>query len=373
METIKRNNSVRYRDRVTLEDGKIISRTFSRKTDLAIWKRTLLTEVMKRRASGIQAMPEIKLDDLFNEWFEKIVSPSRAEKTGADYRVIYNKHFRQSFGSIKTHQLRKIHIEEVQSQLLQNGRAPKTTNKILGVLRTMLNFAVRREYLIANPMIGIIPVKAAQKRLEYLSSSEISRLLNEARFESSYPIFVTALNTGMRIGEILGLCWDAIRWDSETIEVSRSLSRTKLDEHTKTNLIRYIPMTSVMKVLLRDLQKQQRSPKFVFTNELGESLNPDHFCKRVFHPLLKRAGIRKIRFHDLRHTFASQFMMRGGNIYELQKFLGHTSVVMTQVYAHLSPQHLKRSIQIMNFKADGLPNSCHEAESSHIKIAQFSN
>lgn len=365
METIKRSKGVVYRDRVTLTSGKIESKTFSRKADLVSWKKNLQSEVAKHRALGIRPIQEISLDQLFDKWFENIVQPMRSVKTAAEYQVIYKKHFSESLGSSNIHQIRRSDIESLQSSLSKKGLQPKSTNKIMGVLKTLLNFAVRMDYLHASPMNGLASLKAPQRRLEYLSEAEISQVLNHARFKPYYPVIVTAINTGMRIGEILGLCWDSIRWDSESIEVSRSLSRYKLNERTKTSLIRHIPMNDTMKALLKDQFKNQKNPKFVFTDESGQPFRSDHFCKRIFHPLLEEAGVKKIRFHDLRHTFASQFMMKGGNIYDLQKILGHTSVVMTQVYAHLSPQHLKKAIQIVNFSADEkiLPHSCHEQSS----------
>lgn len=249
--------------------------------------------------------------------------------------------------------------------------SPKTINKIVGVLKTVLNYACRQDYLIVNPTVGIAAIRVTQKRLSYLSEAEVAQVLNMARFQDYYPIIVTALNTGMRIGEILGLCWDSVQWESETLEISRSLSRTTLNERTKTHTIRHIPMNSAMKELLIHLRKTQRNPKFVFVDEHGGPFRPDHFCQRIFHPLLEKAGVKKIRFHDLRHTFASLFMMKGGNIYDLQKILGHSSVTMTQVYAHLSPQHLQKAIQIVNFQADGLPQSCHSDISEQSNLVVF--
>lgn len=89
--------------------------------------------------------------------------------------------------------------------------------------------------------------------------------------------------------------------------------------------------------------------ELVFKGEGGRKINPHHLC-RHFKATQKKVGVKNIiRFHDLRHTFASQFMMNSGNIYDLQKVLGHSKIDMTMVYAHLSPEHLSGATKIISF------------------------
>ena len=100
--------------------------------------------------------------------------------------------------------------------------------------------------------------------------------------------------------------------------------------------------------------RNQSNPRFVFTDFDGQPYNPDHFSQRHFLKAQKRAGIaRKISFHVLRHTYASLYMMNGGNVYDLQKILGHTKVDMTMKYAHLSPQHLRKAVETVRFSGEG--------------------
>jgi len=157
----------------------------------------------------------------------------------------------------------------------------------------------------------------------------------------------------MRIGEITGLCWDRLNFENDTIEVSRNLTRQGLKNVTKTYLVRYVPMNAEVKSALMNLMKLQNSTTYVFVRSNSSPFSPDHFSKRYLLPALERAGIRKITFHVLRHTYASQFMMNGGNQYDLQKILGHTKFEMTQKYAHLSPQHLRTAANNVRFSAEG--------------------
>lgn len=174
------------------------------------------------------------------------------------------------------------------------------------------------------------------------------------------------LNTGLRIGEIAGLCWDCINFEKRQILVKRSVSRmTGLQEYTKTKAIRYFPINDEVLDVLRYQFKNQKSDKFVFTTPKGEIIKPDHFSSRQFKDALDRANIKRVRFHDLRHTFASHYMMNGGNIYDLQKLLGHKDITTTMKYAHLSPDHLLAASKVVNFKSDIDPEFSFKNESSY--------
>ena len=138
------------------------------------------------------------------------------------------------------------------------------------------------------------------------------------------------------------------------IEVSRLRDRYGLSDRTKTACSRrYIPMNAVVRGHLWELNQRLKagtasSPVFLEDDRITPF--DVHHTYRDFHAVLKKAEItRAFRFHDLRHTFASHFMMNGGNIYDLQKILGHTSLDMTQRYAHLSPAHLVQAANVVSF------------------------
>ena len=148
----------------------------------------------------------------------------------------------------------------------------------------------------------------------------------------------------------------------------RGSTREGLKNCTKTHLIRYIPMNPEAKATFKSLMRNQKSPHYVFAKENGEHFNPDHFSKRNLDAALERAGVRRITFHVLRHTYASQYMQNGGNIYDLQKILGHTSVTMTMKYAHLSPQHLRKAVDTVRFSAEGNYSGRSQEEQEVIQI-----
>ena len=169
----------------------------------------------------------------------------------------------------------------------------------------------------------------------------------------------------MRKGELAGLCWDRIDFSMNTITVTRTKDRFELKERTKTNHVRIIPMNEICRAtLLKVFKNNSEKSEFVFLDSSGKPFRPHHIGRDLLKKQ-KLAGITNIiRFHDLRHTFASQYVMNGGNIYDLQKFLGHTSIVMTQVYAHQSQEYLQTAMKGFNL------GSCSSEDSSSDKFNQ---
>ena len=152
----------------------------------------------------------------------------------------------------------------------------------------------------------------------------------------------------MRLAELCGLCWDSIDFELNQITITRSRDKYDLKETTKTKLKRIIPMSPEQRNLFWNLMVQQNHPIYVFTKSSEVPVRYDHIY-RYFRQCQKRAGFEKyLRFHDTRHTFATQFMMNGGSLFDLQKILGHTKIDMTMRYAHFTPEHLQASVKYMS-------------------------
>lgn len=354
MELKKNKNGVviGYKEKVYMPDGSTITKTFQRKTDAINWKRENESSKRKNALLGAHGLKEdLYFKDLYEQWFNKKIEPAKEPKTIADYRSICHKHLIPLFGNTKVRSIKRSHGDELIVQLRRDGLANKTSNKIIAVFKQIMTYAEIEEYCVKSPLRHFSMLKANNGRVDFLSKQEVIQLLRANVNQAIYPLLVVALNTGMRIGEIAGLCWDRLNFDTDTIEVSRTFTRSGLKNSTKTNLVRYIPMNTDVKEIFRQLMKFQKCPRYVFVNKEGQPYNPDHFSGRYFQRALDRAGVRRINFHVLRHTYASHFMMNGGNAYDLQKILGHTKFEMTTKYAHLSPQHLRKAIETVRFSA----------------------
>ena len=203
-------------------------------------------------------------------------------------------------------------------------------------LKCMFNKAMLWGKIKENPVTKVKFFKEDNTIVRYLAEEERERLLKACKLSDAihlYPIVVVALNTGMRKGEILNLRWRDIDLANRFIHVETSKSGKRRD----------VPMNKFLTETVRfDIKKP--GSEYVFCNDKG---NPFIHVDRSFETALKRAGIRNFRFHDLRHTFASYLVMAGVSIYTVSKLLGHSSVRVTERYAHLSPKETVAAVDLL--------------------------
>lgn len=225
----------------------------------------------------------------------------------------------------------------------------------MGCLRHLFTKAVEWEKVEMSPFKkdSSLFLKENNSRLRYLEENEITRLLEECASHIR-PVVECVINTGMRRKEVLNLKWEQIKYieNHETAEKDGFIYLESDD--TKTSEPRQIPINDDLERVLSGIRhKQGPGATYVFTYQKSEDklkgMEPVrkrkglasvpervNSIKSALNAALTRAGITNFRFHDLRHTFASHFIMRGGSLKELQEILGHKDVKMTMRYAHLS-------------------------------------
>jgi integrase len=220
-----------------------------------------------------------------------------------------------------------------------NPRTAATVNREMATLRHMFTKAKEWEIMETSPFVpGKLMAKENNHRLRFLNGHEIGALLAECPAHLK-PIVETALHTGMRKEELLSIKWDQIR--------NGFIYLTE----TKGGKARQIPINDHLAGVLKELRrKDQLKAPWVFCDSLGRRFLD---VKRSFAAACRRAGIEGFRFHDLRHTFASQLVMKGASLKAVQELLGHASLAMTMRYAHLSHDHLKDSVNLLNSMATG--------------------
>mgnify|MGYP006278437389 CR=1 FL=1 len=222
-------------------------------------------------------------------------------------------------------------IADYISKRLKDGRAPGTINRELTCLKRMYNLAIRWKDARSNPVNDVDVLEEPPGRTRYLTEAE-AQLLIESAIDHLKPIIITALNTGMRLGEILSLTWRQVHMGTDMdpyIEI----------EHAKNNKKRHIPLNDDMIDLLS--AQERGSDDFVFHGLYG---GPVKHIKVPWRTALHRAGITDFRFHDLRHTFASHFIMKGGDAMTLKDILGHSSLKMVERYTHLASSYKRRQV-----------------------------
>jgi len=277
----------------------------------------------------------------------------RSASTYRNYERIVRVHLVPLFGPIELREFGIKHTDKLVKHLAERGHNEKGINLIIQTLKVALYEAERLDLIRSNPLKHFKMLKVPKLPPRFWSRMEIKQFFAANSEHELYSFFVLAINTGMRKGELAGLCWDRIDINRSMIEISRIRDRYGLRNTTKSGTARHVPMNDTVKSALLALKKKRNS-EFVFSQRDGRSMNVLHVY-RDFGKAQDRAKMEnRIRFHDLRHTFASHFMMNGGNLYDLQKILGHTQFEMTQIYAHLSPDHLANKTQILSFGSEFL-------------------
>jgi integrase len=346
----KKTKTKRIRVDVRMPDGKRISKVFNRKTDADKFRTEMQIEKYRAQASGLSFNNHISFREFATEWFETEVKNRKSDQTQRHYSGDLKKHIFPIVADVKLRDINIRHARQIENKMLGDNKHPRTINKVLTVFKTILNDAVKSDHLLKNPIRGYAELREPPRMIKFWTKDEASRFLEYTRLDPLFSLYVTALNTGMRLGEALGLCWDKVDFENNQIIVSRCLGRSGLRETTKTHEARFIPMNRSARVLLESLYNKRVSDKFIFCKSSGDHLDYNHVTLRNFKRSQVECGITKvIRFHDLRHTFASHFMMNGGNIYTLQQLLGHKDIQTTMIYAHLDKNFLQKEIELVSF------------------------
>jgi integrase len=236
-------------------------------------------------------------------------------------------------------------------------RTDASVNREIALLSHMLGKAVEWGMLETSPFKKgkRLMFKENNHRLRFLTDDEVDTLLR-ACTSHLRPIVEVALLSGMRRGELLSLKWEQIR--------NGFIYLTE----TKSGKARQIPINDRLSEVLKEARRKNHlKSEYVFCNSQGRRF---HEVKRSFTSACRRAGIEEFRFHDLRHTFASRLVMKGASLRAVQELLGHASLAMTMRYAHLSQEHLRDSVNLLNDLPSGkeMVNICPKTKGAGIRL-----
>lgn len=246
------------------------------------------------------------------------------------------------FGRLPLDEITPYRVEQFKAKETGAGLHPKTINNHLTVLSSCLNSAVAWGVLDSIPKIK--KLKVPPPKVDFLTKDECTLLLANSKGVWHDVIF-TALKTGLRLGELKGLEWPDINWTTRTLHVRRAYcAHSKTLTSPKSNKERVIPLVDELQSLL--LQKRKQSGA-VFTDDRGERFNVKRL-EREIGRACKRAGMRVVTCHKLRHTFASHLAMAGAPLGAIQMLLGHSDIKTTMLYAHLSPSSLRDTVTLLN-------------------------
>ena len=315
-----------WRGRWYRESCKTTSKRFAGQRELARKSEIQRNEFIPMNAGSL------KLSALIAKYLEWAKVNKKETRTDS---VNLNR-FLRYFGDIAISKIKNYDIERYKMERVRASRKnasqkvvrPASVNRELATLRTMLNKAVAWKDLRASPFTGIKLFRVDNGRVRFLSSPEMTRLIDSAKGYIRDAI-ILALNTGMRRGELLRLQWTDIDLENGIIHVNE----------TKSGYSRKLPINSNVLELLKG-----QTFRTGYVIHEGEGLRIFDI-KKAFASALKRAGITEFHFHDLRHTFASHLVMAGVDLMTVRELLGHKTIEMTLRYSHLSPDHKLAAIK----------------------------
>ena len=305
--------------------------------------RRIRKKVGKQKTLAQNALEARKADVIRNEYKipgrKKRILFEAFTKIYLDYVKGYKKSWKSDEYYIKNllkyfrgKSMDSIHSFLIEKYKLERKKIvkPATVNRELTCLKYMYNLAIKWGYVDKNPVKGVKFFKENNERLRFLGAEEEERLIQACKGHLK-PIVITALNTGMRRGEILGLKWKNVDFRNWILTVT----------NTKNGKSRKIPMNGEMRELFTELRKKQNGI-YVFSNSRGKRY---YSLKRSFSSAVKRAELKDFHFHDLRHTFASNLVMAGVDLVTVKELLGHSSLQMTMRYSHLSERHKLEAVE----------------------------
>lgn len=357
-------------------DGTRVRKSFKKRKEAEAELGKRVSLIAEGRYLDVKKEYKTTLDQVITKYEENYRHQSSFNNAKRKYLENYREYFGKKTLLVN---IRYMDLETYSNHLRQKLTPRKTVrkdssiNREMGCLHHIFRKAVEWEMVDQSPFKRgkAFYLKENNQRLRFLNQDEIDKLI-----ENCPPhlrrVVICVLNTGMRRGEVLSLKWSQVRNGFIYLQ------------ETKTNESRQIPVNEDLKRLFKEIRREQ-NPRGVNVVGLdGKPVKrtktsniflydgkPFHLIKESFKTALKNAGITDFRFHDLRHTFASQLIMGGGSLKDVQELLGHKTMTMTLRYAHLSQEHKRKAVNLLNgltnkARREILSQNCHKLEKSGL-------
>ena len=296
--------------------------------------------------------------DAFAETFLQRIQQTRKLSTHEGYQQTLTRNIKPMLGKLDLHAVTREKVKALAMAGLEKGQSPKTVQNTIRCLSSLFSHAVEDGLLIVNPALKpgkFLPKISKRRGINPLTRAEVATLLNTAKAHASryYPVLLCAARTGLRMGELLALRWEDLDFRERFIQVSRNYTHWNLTT-PKSGESRRVDMSLELTQVLKDLKLERQIdagasgtgvPPWVFCNENGGLLHPNNIRDRIFYGLLKKAGLRQVRFHDLRHSYASLLLQQGESPVYVKEQLGHSSIQITvDCYGHLIPGGNKQAV-----------------------------
>lgn len=279
--------------------------------------------------------------DFSDRWLKTYVMTNNKPSEQNQKKCMLKKHLNPFFGKIALNKISSLQIEEFKSRKQSIGLSNKSINNILGILGKCLKTA--QEWEIVDKVPKIKPLKVAPKDPVYLNEKDYNKLLEVSKDKGMfYEMLLFTLRTGVRIGELLALEWSDIDFNEKLVTIKRNIVNGHVGS-PKNNKYRRIYLAQDV---FDALNIRRKSNGLVFPSVIN-TYQTRSSCRHKLEKLCVKANVKKIGWHGLRHSFASQLATNGVSLKTIQELLGHSDLKMVQRYAHLEPVTLKEAIRTL--------------------------
>lgn len=317
-------------------------------------------EVARKLAVGLKAshdgvpLPNERLTtaQFLRDWLQS-ARPSVRVSTYDRYEQLLRLHALPALGRIPLARLTPQHLQRLYAEKLASGLSPRSVHHLHAVLHRALRQASCWGVVPRNVADLVAPPRGQRRQMSCLSPDQARTLLATASGDRLEAVYALAVTTGMRRGEILALQWKYVDLETGSLQVVGTLQRTReglsIAEPKTDRSRRQVALSATAAQALRKHRAAQASQRLllgaawqdldlVFTNDIGGPMEPANLIRRSFQPLLKRAGLPPIRFHDLRHTAATLMLSQGVHPKIVSEMLGHSQINITlDLYSHVTP------------------------------------
>ena len=306
----------------------------------------------------------ITVGEYLDRWLVECVKGTVRESTFERYEYAIRPHIKPALGRVKLKSLTPAHARGFYREKLDTGLASATVHKMHVVLHKALDQAVADGLIPRNVTDAIKVPRVDREEINPLTSEEANHLIESARNDRLEALYILAIHTGLRQGELLALKWEDLDLEARTLRVRRTLTyaggKYSLAEPKTKKSRRTVRLTTGAVAALQGHLKRQmgemdrlsspyRPGGLVFANETGGTINPSNLRNRSFARLLKRAGLpTNTRFHDLRHTCATLLLSRNVNPKIVSEMLGHANIAITlDTYSPVLPDMQEKAAKAL--------------------------
>ena len=346
---VKVKNGYHYRAAIII-NGLEIKKTFSTEKAAIQFRENMKKEREKSKIFNNEYMDYITTDNLFD--FFMLSKSDKRETSLQTYRSNYEKYIKPTLGNRVIRTIKVVEIDKIKQSMIDNHKSPATIHKIITFIKLLFTFAHRRKYLSYDLTLYYGKPRLDQNKYQFWKKEQIDDFLEKIKDDYYFDIIQIAFNTGLRIGELVALKWSCINHDKNGYSLTFGEQRNQSGKVTgvKGHCTRTIPLTKkAVEIFNKVREKRKDDNELIFLNRKGKPISSVNLSKHWKELQKKHNVAHPIKFHAIRHSFATYLVTQDVPLHLIQQILGHKNSDTTKRYAHIQFNDLKRSMDLVDF------------------------